>query len=168
LLGPASLQRFAPEIPPSTAAFHLGAEAQLGKYNTPKGLMTLVLFDYPTPTMARDQSAEFQKVPKAVVKRAGPLVAIVLDPPDPDAAERLLGKITYQAQVTENEKVPVNEIKGFAGQLVSIFILAGIVILLCIIAGLGYAGFRLLRRKVSKRGDPDAMITLSIDRRSGK
>ena len=164
LLGPVSLQRFAPEIPPSTAAFHLGSEAQLGKYNTSKGLMTLVLFDYPTPTMARDQVVEFSKISKAVVKRAGPLVAVVLSPPDPDAAERLLGKITYQAQVTENEKVPVNEVRGFAGQLVSMFILAGIIILLCVLAGLGFAGIRILRRKVSKREDPDAMIVLHIDR----
>jgi hypothetical protein len=166
LLGPVSLQRFAPEIPPSTAAFRYGSEAQLGKYQTSKGLMTLVIFDYPTPNMAREQTVDFEKIPKAAVKRAGPLVAIVLDAADPDAAERLLGKITYQAQVTENEKVPVNEIKGFAGQLISMFILAGIVILLCILAGVGYAGFRLLRRKISKGNDPDAMITLSIDRRS--
>jgi hypothetical protein len=163
LLGPVSLQRFAPEIPPSTAAFRLGAEAQLGKYNTSKGLMTLVIFYYPTPTMARDQAVEFQKVSNAAVKRTGPLVAIILSPPDPDAAERLLGKITYQAQVTENEKVPVNEIKGFAGQLVSMFVLAGIVILLCIGAGLAYAGFRILRRKISKNQDPDAMTVLNID-----
>jgi len=167
LLGPVSLQRFAPEIPPSTAAFRYGSEAQLGKYNTPKGLMTMVLFDYPTPNMAREQTVDFEKIAKAAVKRAGPLVAIVLDPPDPDAAERLLGKITYQAQVTENEKVPVNEIKGFAGQLISMFILAGIVILLCVVAGLAYAGLRIMRRKLSKRDDPDAMITLSIDHRGG-
>jgi hypothetical protein len=163
LLGPVSLQRFAPEIPPALAAFRLGAEGQLGKYSTPKGLMTLVIFDYPTPTMARDQAAEFQKLAGAAVKRAGPLVAVILSPPDPDAAERLLGKINYRAQVTLNEKVPVNEIKGFAGSLVSMFVLAGIVIVMCMLAGFGYAGFRILRRKVSHRQDPDAMIVLNID-----
>jgi len=167
LVGPVSLQRFAPEIPPSTAAFRYGAEAQLGKYNTDKGLMTLVIFDYPTPSMAREQAPQFQAVPGSAVKRTGPLVAIVLSSPDPDAAERLLGKINYQAQVTENEKIPVNEVRGFAGALLSMFALAGIIILLCLAAGLGFAGFRILRRKLTKRDDPDAMIVLDIDHGRG-
>ena len=162
ILGPVSLQRFTPAIPPSVAAFRFGTEGQLGKYNTPKGLMTLVIFNYPAPAMARDKSVEFQKIAGAAVKRTGPLVAIILSPPDPDAAERLLGKINYRAQVTETEKIPVNEIKGFAGQLVNIFVLAGLVILMCFVAGLGFGGFRVLRRKLSKRDDPDAMTVLNI------
>jgi hypothetical protein len=167
LLGPVSLMRFSPDIPPSMAAFRLGAEAQLGKYNTPKGLMTLVVFDYPTPSMAREQTLEFQKIPGAAVKRTGPLVAIILPPADADAAERLLAKVNYQAQVTENEKVPVNEVKGFAGALLNMFALAGLIILLCLGAGFGFAGFRILRRKLSKRADPDAMIVLDIDHGGG-
>ena len=163
LLGPVSLQRFLPEIPPSVAAFRLGAEAQLGKYKIDNGLMTLTIFYYPTPSMARQQAVEFQKIPGAAVKRTGPMVVVVPSPADPNAAERLLGKINYEAQVTLNENTPTAVIKGFARDLISIFILAGIVILLCIVAGLGYAGFRLLRQKVSKRQDPDAMIVLNID-----
>lgn len=162
ILGPVSLQRFAPAIPPSVAAFHFGSEAQLGKYNTPKGVMTLVIFNYPAPAMAKQQSEEFQKIQGAVVKRTGPLVAVILSPPDADAAERLLGKVNYRAQVTDTEKVPVNEVRGFAGQIVSIFILAGLIILLCLFAGLGFGGFRVLRRKISKRDDPDAMTVLNI------
>jgi hypothetical protein len=162
ILGPVSLQRFAPAISPSVAAFRFGSEGQLGKYNTPKGLMTLVIFNYPAPAMAKQQSEEFQKIAGAVVKRSGPLVAVILSPPDADAAERLLGKVNYRAQVTDTEKVPVNEIRGFAGQLVNIFILAGLVILMCLLAGLGFGGFRVLRRKISKRDDPDAMTVLNI------
>ena len=47
------------------------------------------------------------------------------------AAERLLGRVNYQAQVTENQKVPVNEVKGFASALLSIFVLAGVVNRMC-------------------------------------
>src|SRR6185503_19513078 len=53
ILGPVSLQRFEPRIFPSTAGFHLGAEAELAKYKDPKGNITLLIFSYPTPTMAR-------------------------------------------------------------------------------------------------------------------
>ncbi len=164
VIGPVSLQRFMPEVPPSTAAFRFGTEAQLGKYKTSKGLLTLAIFDYPTPTMARDQAPEFEKIPQAMVKRTGPLIVVTVAPPDRDAAERLLGKINYAAQVTENTKVPVNEVKGFAGALISMIALAGILICICVIGGIGFGGFRMLRRKLWKSADPDAMITLSIDK----
>src|SRR5205807_7843576 len=76
VVGPVSLERFEPRISPSVAAFHLSAEAQLGKYRTAKGLMTLSVFHYPTPGIARDRLEEFRKIPGAMAKRAGPLVAI--------------------------------------------------------------------------------------------
>ncbi len=163
LLGPVSLQRFEPGIPPSTAAFRLGAEGQLGKYGTGKGELTLSIFAYPTPAMARDQALEFQKIVGAMVKRTGPLVAVTVNPPDADAAERLLGRINYQAQVTVNEKVPGSELRSFSRDIVSMILLAGIVIVFCVMAGLFYGGFRVLRRKVSNR-DPQAMIVLDIGR----
>ena len=164
LLGPVSLQRFEPAIAPSVAAFHLGAEGHLGKYKTPNGLLTFTIFNYPTPGMARDQAEAFRKIPGAMVKRTGPLVAVTVAPPDPDAAERLLGKVNYQANVIENQKVPVNEVKGFASALLSIFVLAGIVLCMCVVAGLGFGGFRILARKYWQKEDPYAMIVLNLDK----
>ena len=81
ILGPVSLQRFVPPIAPSVAAFHFGAEAQSGQYQTPKGKLTLAIFDYPTPNMARERYDEFAKIPGAVAKRAGSLVAVTVQPP---------------------------------------------------------------------------------------
>ena len=75
VVGPVSLDRFFGGVAPSMAAFHLGAEAQVGKYQTDKGLLTLAIFNYPTPNMARERYQEFQKVPGAVAKRVGTLVA---------------------------------------------------------------------------------------------
>jgi hypothetical protein len=162
ILGPVSLQRFEPSIPPSVAAFHLGAEGQSGKYQTSKGLLSLILFSYPTPSIARQQAAEFQKIPGAMVKRTGPLVVVSLQPPDADAAERLLAKINYQASVTVNEKPPVNEIKGFAWAILNMFFLAGIILVICIMGGVGFAGYRILSRKMWKKEDPSVMITLDL------
>ena len=165
VLGPVSLDRVEPRIPPSVAAFHLGAEAQLAKYQTAKGPLALAIFNYPTPSMAREQATAMQALPGAVVKRTGPLVAVIVAPPDVDAAERILGKINYQATLTENEKVPVNEIKGFAGSLLNMFALAGIILCLCVVAGVGFGGFRILARKMWPNQDPTRMIVLDIDRK---
>jgi len=166
ILGPVSLQRFEPKIPPSVAAFHLGAEGQLGKYQTPKGLLTFILFYYPTPSMAREQALEFQKISGAVVKRTGPLVAVTVSPVDTDAAERILGKINYRASVTVNEKVPVNEVKGFAKMILSMFVLAGIILGFCIMGGVGFAGYRILSRKMWQKQDSSAMIVLGLEQTS--
>jgi hypothetical protein len=164
LLGPVSLERFEPAIPPSVAAFHLGAEGQSGKYKTSKGLLSFTIFNYPTPGIARDQAEAFRKIPGAVIKRTGPLVAVTVNPPDPDTAERLLAKVNYQADVTLNEKVPVNEVKGFAGALLSMMALAGIIVCLGIVGGIGFGGFRIMARKYWKAEDPNAMIVLNLDR----
>ena len=59
ITGPDSLARFAPAIPPSTAAFHFNAEAELAKYGEPGKETTLIVFSYPTMEMARDRIAAF-------------------------------------------------------------------------------------------------------------
>ena len=47
------------------------------------GDLKLAIFSYPTPQIARQQTAEFQQIAGAMVKRSGPLVAVILSPPNP-------------------------------------------------------------------------------------
>jgi hypothetical protein len=167
ILGPVSLQRVEPGIPPSVAGFRMGAEAQFGQYQTPKGLLELVIFDYPTPSMAREQAAEFQKIPGAVIKRTGPLVVATVNPPDADAAERILGKINYQANVTLNEPTPQSQAKGLAKMILNVFVLAGIVLALCVVGGVGFAGYRIMSRKMWRKEEIAEMIVLGLGKNTG-
>ena len=162
ILGPVSLQRIEPAIPPSVAGFRMGAEAQFGKYQTPKGLLNLIIFDYPTLSMAREQAVEFQKIPGAIIKRTGPLVVATLNPPDADEAERILGKINYQANVTLNEPTPQSQVKGLARMILNIFVLAGIVLAMCVVGGLGFAGYRIMSRKMWRKEEMAEMIVLGL------
>jgi hypothetical protein len=162
ILGPVSLDRFDPKIAPSVAAFHLGTEAIAGKYQTKKGVLTLGIFNFPTPNLARDRLAEFQKIPGAIAKRAGPLVAVTVDPPDADAAERVLADVRYETNITLNEAVPVNDTVPKIKFILNVFIFAGLLIVLCLAAGLAYGGFRVLRRRLNRGEEPDAMITLHL------
>ena len=162
ILGPASLARFEPRIAPSLAAFHLGSEAQLGRYQTPKGDLTLVIFSYPTPNIARERQEAFLKVPGTIAKRSGPLVGVVVQAPDQDSAERVLGGVRYEANLTLNEKVPLNEGLFMYKLFLNIFVLSGVLIGLSIIVGIGFGGFRILRRKLGKPGDDDPFQLLRI------
>jgi len=164
ILGPASLQKFDAGIPPSVAAFHLGAEAQLGTFRTGKADTTLALFNYPTPQIAMAKEQDFQKIGGAVVKRSGPLVAVILSPADPDGAERLLAQVRYEAQVTLTERTPTS-VKQVGNMLVNIFVLTGILIVFSIIAGLFVGGFRAFVLGGTKGRTEDPMILLHLEQR---
>lgn len=164
IIGPASLRKFNPGIPPSAAAFHLGAEAQLGVFSGPKGETTLTIFNYPTHQIAMQQADNLGKTPGAEVKRSGPLVAVILSPPDPDAAERLLAQVRFQAEVTRDERVPT--LRDNIGNLVvNAFVLTGLLLAFCLVSGLAVGGFRAFFRRFRKGEDPDAMITLHLEQR---
>lgn len=162
ILGPASLARSEPRISPSLAAFHLGTEAQLGRYRTPKGDLTLVIFSFPTPNIARERQEEFLKLPGTVAKRSGPLVGVVVQPVDGDAAQRILAGVQYAGNLTLNEKVPVNEGLFLYKLFLNIFVLSGVLIGLSIILGIGFGGFRILRRKLGKHAHDDPFQLLRI------
>ena len=162
ILGPASLARFEPRISPALAGFHLGTEAQSGRYKTPKGDLTLAIFSYPTPNIAREREQEFAKLPGTIAKRSGPLVAVVVAAPDPDAAERVLAGVRYAADLTLNEKVPLNQ--GLLGYklFLNVFVLTGVLVALSIVVGIGFGGFRILRRRFGKPGQEDPFQLLRI------
>jgi hypothetical protein len=90
--------------------------------------MGMVIFNYPTPQIAMLKEADFRGIPGGnVVKRSGPLVAVVLSPPDPDAAERLLSQVKYQASVTLDQWVPSHK-DNIGNLVINAFILIGILL----------------------------------------
>lgn len=162
ILGPVSLARFAPGIPASIAAFHTGSEATSGKYQTPKGLLTLTIFSFPTPNLARAQLREVQKIPGAIARRVDSLVAVTIAAPDPEAAQRILAEVHYEANVTFSEQVPQREITDKISFILNVIEFAGLMILLCMMGGILFGSYRILSRKLNRGEDPDAMIELHL------
>jgi len=159
--GPVGLDRFSPGISPSTAAFHLGAEAQIAAFRTASGEMRLAIFSYPTPQIARERIVDFQRISGAMAKRAGPLVAVILAPASPDDAERLLAQVRYEPNITWSERVPTRR-DNIGDLVINAFELIGILLAFCVVAGLSYGGVRSLRRRGGPLGEPEAMITLHL------
>jgi hypothetical protein len=164
ITGPVSLAAFFPGIPPSVASFRLGAEAAAGVFRTPKGDMKLALFNYPTQQIAMQKIGDFEKLPGAVAKRSGPLVAVIMSPPDADAAERVLSQVRYEAAVTLSEYVPTQR-DNIGNLVINAFILIGFLLAFSIVSGLFVGGFRHLFRRGRKGEEPEAMITLHLERR---
>ena len=161
ILGPVGLERFAPQIPPSVAAFHLGCEVEVASFDTEAGKISLAAFSYPTPQIATMQLESFRKVPGVLAKRTGPIVAVAIAPPNADTAERLLAQIRYQAVITEAERMPTAR-DNVGNLILNIFILAGILMALFLVAGLVFGFLRAAARK-DKAEEP--MIMLHLDDR---
>jgi hypothetical protein len=164
IIGPAGLEKFNPGIPPSVAAFSMGAEAQIGVYESPKGDMKLALFNYPTPQIAIQRYEEFQKVPGVMAKRSGPIVAAMVAPADRDAAEKLLAEVRYEAQITLSEYVPTQR-DNIGNLIINAFVLIGILLGFSVVAGLAFGGVRAVRRLVRRGEEPEAMIALHLENR---
>jgi len=161
VLGPEALQRFAPGIPPSIAAFHLGAEAAVENYHGKSGDVTMAVFEYPTPQIAMQRIHDFENLPGAVAKRSGPLVAVTLNPPDRDFAERLLAKVQYRADVVMQEHILTK--KDNIGDLViNAFILTGILLVFAVVGGAIVGGIRAWQRRGSGNPDADTIVSLHL------
>jgi hypothetical protein len=161
--GPAGLAKFDPAIPPSVAAFHLGSEAQIGVFHSPKGNLTLAIFNFPTAQMAIQKLPDFEGLDGAVAKRSGPMIAVVLSPADPDFAEGLLAQVRYQASVTRDEYVPTRR-DNIGVLIINIFIFIGILAAFSIVSGLFVGAVRTWLRRGPKGEEPEPMITLHLSR----
>ncbi len=159
--GPVALEKFASSISPSTAAFHFGAEAQLATFRAASGEMKLAVFSYPTPQIARERLVDFQRISGAMAKRTGPLIAVVLSPPNADDAERLLAQIRYAPTLTMDEHVPGAR-DNIGNLVVNVFRLTGLLLVFCLVAGLAFGGFRAILKRASGGGDAESVISLHL------
>ncbi len=165
IVGPVGLAADAPEIPAAAALFDDGTEAELAHYRTPGGPVTLLVFSFATPSLARQQLPQFEKITGAAVKRTGPLVAVALGASS--AKGQLLNAIDYQGVVATDEPPPPKPLElkpESAGQMVlAILSLAGILLAFCLLSGLAVGGTLRLARRFGYSGAEGSMTTLHLE-----
>lgn len=160
VVGPVSLEAFESGVPAGVAAFHLGSEAQIGTYSSGGKEMKLAIFSYPTPNIARERLAEMQKLPGAIAKRTGPLVALILPPANADDAERVISQIRYHPAISWSQYVPSRR-DNIGDLVINAFILVGVLLTFSTVAGVAFGGIRALSRR-SRKEDPDALTALHL------
>ncbi len=164
ILGPAGLRKAAPQIPEAAVNFEFGPEAEIGRYRTAHGEATLAVFSYPTMQMARQQAAVLGKLQDVVIKRTGPLVALVVGSGSKSEADQLLGQINYQATISSDDQpLPLIIRPQTAAQMVlGILALAGIVLGFCLLSGIAFGALRILSRRFGYSDAGTAMTTLHL------
>jgi hypothetical protein len=162
ILGPESLKAIAPELSDANPGFDQGAEAHYTAYRVNGGLVRLVLFDYPSPGIARQHTVGFKLVPGAQVKRSTMLVAIILPGASEAQGNAVLDQVKYQAKILWNEPPPPNPIPTLYRLLINIVILSVILSALALTAGIIYGLMRLYRRRYGTLEEDEAMTTLHL------
>jgi hypothetical protein len=158
IIGPVALERLAPRIPPSVAAFHFNSEAQYQRFQTPAGELKMLVFNYPSPQMSRSQIEEFNKLDGVLARRDGTLIAAVLSPAPADEAERLLAKVQYRAAVTATAR-EASRHDNIGTLILDIVILCLALIGFMIAGGVVMAGFRIAMRRLA----PDSIFAPTPD-----
>lgn len=166
ILGPVGLAESVPELSPSTVGFHFGAEAHYSEYQTEDGPQRMAIFYYPTIAMAREQVEQFYAVDGVTAKRTGPLIAAVIGDA-PDAAQRLISKVRYEAQVTPHYDEPKRS-DDLTTVVLDTFVLVAILAALFVLGGVFVAGTRFLAARVAPSSifaapKGDGMTRLEID-----
>jgi hypothetical protein len=162
ILGPESLATAAPELSGVKPGFEEGAEASYAAYRVDGGVAKLVLFDYPSPEMARLNTVKFKLLPGASVKRSGVLVAIVLPGATDKQADAVLSRVQYQAKILWNEPPPPSPMPALYRLIRDVVMASGLIMALSLAAGVMYGGMRLYRRRYGTLEDEEAMTTLHL------
>jgi hypothetical protein len=168
VVGPAGLATVGSPLNAQEIDFSSSPEVAVAQYSSDAGNSTLELISYPTPAIAAERLKALQAAhpennsPNAqpfLLKRSGPLVAVVTGAVTPHAAQSLLASVNYDADVTWNENTGLGKSNNVGSLLVGVIILIGVILGLALVAGIAFGGIRILL----KRMFPDRVFDRSDD-----
>ena len=150
-------------LTPSEVRWDLGSEVVWAQ----RGTTDLVLISYPTPQMAASRLRDIDAViardqasaNTRAARRSGPIVVWVSGAASPADAQALAESVKYDASVTWNEPNPFSKRENVGGLVVAALALAGIVLLISLVAGVAFGGFRILMKRLY----PDRVFDRSQD-----
>jgi hypothetical protein len=188
VIGPRALSRVLPLGTDDWVGFDFSAEAIVARYKLKGGNgdadALLFLASYPTQQIAAAKfDAMLRRFPidppegaaagQTVLygKRSSTLVVLVAGAPSRAAADALLDQINYESEVTWNEPPQKLTDPSFSSMIVGAFIGTGTIMLLAVVAGIGFGGFRLIVKiffpgKVFDRESHVEILQLGISSKS--
>jgi len=167
IIDAANIQK-AEGIDPSALGFDVSAEAMTAEYRIDGKIVRLLLVLYPTQQIAKKFADQMNTVTPNLAtsrRRVGPLVAIVSGTSDATAIESLLGQVHYASNVMWEEPNPG---LGLGPIIVTVFTFIALLLGVCIIAGFGLGGARLVMKsffpnRVFDRSQQAEFIQLKLD-----
>jgi hypothetical protein len=149
ILGPEALERLGVPVTAGLVDFSKGPEVVSAKYHSSAGESTLTLIAYPTPQIAAERLRGFETaLLPGVIKRTGPILAVVSGKIPLPEAESLLASVNYDANVTWNEPTKPNPTEDRAAFIVAEVLLVVIFLAIALAIGLAYGWLRVTFKKL--------------------
>jgi hypothetical protein len=155
-------------VDPSALGFDVSAEATTAEYRINGKIVRLLLVLYPTQQIAKKFADQMNAATPNLAtsrRRIGPLVAVVVGTSDSTVIESLLGQVHYASNVMWEEPKPG---LGLGPIIVTVFTFIGLLLGVCILAGFGLGGTRLVMKslfpnRVFDRPEQAEFIQLKLD-----
>ena len=157
VIGPLSLAHFVPLGTDDWMGFDHSAETILARYKVGAKEETLLVSSYPTQQVAADKFAGMLRrfvfdppggVPPGQTilfgKRVSSYVAVVVGAPSRQAANKVLDLVQYESNVTWNEPHQTFTEPSINNMIVEAFLGTGAIMVLAVVAGIGFGGIRVL------------------------
>jgi hypothetical protein len=174
LIGPAAYSALNINLSPELIDFSKSPQLLWARVNgEAPGSAEILLVAYPTPHIAIDKLPAFEQLAPplsggaSVAKRTGPIIALVRGNISTGDANRILGSVNYDANVTWNENTGQSKRDNIGNVVVAALTLAAILFLMSVGAGavFGFGRFylpRFRRRKLGEIPDNGEMIRLDL------
>jgi len=180
ILGPQALTTLGTPVTAEQVDFQYDPEVLEQQYSLPDGPVTLLLLQYPTPQIAGERLRVLEPIAKAnpgslLLRRSGPILVVASGAVDNGDARSLLGSVNYEAEVTWDEATSIPKRDNIGNLIVGVFGLIGILLLIILVLGIFFGGFRVLMgrlfpHRVFDRPENMDIIQLHIEQQapSGK
>ena len=149
ILGPQAQMAIKAPLSAQQIDFKVEPEILSQDYTSDDGPLTLTVVNYPTPQLAGQQFKSLQASAQGaagqlLVRRSGPLLAVVTGATGSSAAKNLLNSVNYEAEVTWDQQTSVSKRDNIGNLIVAIFALIGIILLISLIFGIFFGGIRIV------------------------
>ncbi len=153
ILGSQALAAVGTPLTAEQIAFQFEPEILQQQYALPDGPVTLMLLQYPTPQIAGERLRALEPLAKAnsnalALRRTGPLLVVASGTIDNRQARALLESVNYEANVTWDEATSIPKRDNIGNLIVGIFGLIGILLVVMLIFGIFFGGFRLVMARL--------------------
>ncbi len=153
ILGPQALTAIGAPLTAEQVDFQYDPEILAQQYSLPDGPVTLMVVQYPTPQIAGDRLRALEPIAGAspgalALRRTGPILLVESGTVNNSEARSLLGSVNYEADVTWDEATSIPKRDNIGNLIVGIFSLIGILLLIMLMFGVFFGGFRLLMKRL--------------------
>ena len=153
IIGSQALAALGTPLTAEQVDFEFDPEILEQQYSLPDGPVTLMLVQYPTPQIAGDRLRALEAVAKGnpgglALRRTGPILVVASGTVDNRDARSLLGSVNYDAEVTWNEATSTPKRDNIGNLIVGVFSLIGVLLLVMLIFGVFFGGFRILANRL--------------------